>query len=82
MNKRKVLVIGLDCASPKLIFEDFRNELPNLRMLYENGVYAPMKSIFPPITIPAWMSMCSGLDAGEMGVYGFRTRKDLSLIHI
>ena len=33
-----------------------------------------MRSIHPPITIPAWMSMCSGKDAGEMGIYGFRTR--------
>ncbi|MBN1521128.1 MAG: alkaline phosphatase family protein [Candidatus Aureabacteria bacterium] len=77
-RKKKVFVIGLDCASPQLVFEQFKEHLPNLRMMMENGLSARMRSIHPPITIPAWMSMCSGQDAGEMGVYGFRTRSDSS----
>ncbi|MBN2119860.1 MAG: alkaline phosphatase family protein [Candidatus Omnitrophica bacterium] len=72
--KKKVFVIGLDCAPPKLLFEEFKEYLPNLGMLIDNGLSCRMRSIHPPITIPAWMSMCSGNDAGQIGVYGFRTR--------
>ncbi|MEA3560150.1 MAG: alkaline phosphatase family protein, partial [Candidatus Omnitrophota bacterium] len=77
-NSPKVLVIGLDCASPRLLFEDFREDLPNLKRMMDSGYYAPLRSIHPPITIPAWMSMCTGKDAGRLGVYGFRARRDNS----
>ena len=29
----------------------------------------------PPITVPAWTSMVSGRDPGELGLYGFRKRE-------
>jgi len=72
---RKVLVIGLDAAPPELVFEEFRDELPNLRRLMEHGVYARMESSHPPITIPAWMVMVTGKSMGRLGLYGFRHRK-------
>ena len=74
----KVLVIGLDCAEPSLVFEKWRDELPNLRSLMERGMWARMKSIIPPITVPAWSCMVSSKDPGTLGVYGFRNRKDYS----
>ena len=73
-KQKKVIVIGLDCASPELIFDRFKSHLPNISRMIDGGVSACMRSSDPPITIPAWMSMCSGKDAGEMGIYGFRTR--------
>ena len=73
-RQKKIFVIGLDCAPPKLLFEDFKEHLPHLRMMMEEGTYTKMHTIHPPITIPAWMSMCSGKDAGVLGVYGFRER--------
>ena len=75
VNDRKVLVIGLDSAPPKLVFEKFKDELPNLSSLIDNGLYARMKSSHPPITIPAWMVMSTGKDPGSLGIYGFRHRK-------
>jgi len=30
----------------------------------------------PPITVPAWMCMMTGRDPGQLGVYGFRNRRD------
>jgi len=71
----RLLIIGLDSTPPKLLFEDFRDKLPNLREMMDSGLAAPLRTIHPPITIPAWMAMCTGKDAGQMGVYGFRTRK-------
>ncbi len=70
----RVLLIGLDCAAPKLVFERWRHWLPNLQRLMERGVWGPLRSTDPPITVPAWASMLSGYDPGELGLYGFRQR--------
>ncbi len=74
----KVAVIGLDCAVPELVFDRWKDELPNLKALMESGVYGRMESIHPPITVPAWTAMMSSKDPGQLGVYGFRNRKDYS----
>jgi len=71
---KKVFVIGLDCAAPGIVFDN-RNEFPNINRLIGRGTHAPFRSIHPPITIPAWMAMATGKDAGEQGIYGFRHRK-------
>jgi len=78
MNKRKMLVIGLDSAPPELVFDKFRNHLPNIRGLMERGVYARMRSCHPPITIPAWMVMATSRNPGRLGLYGFRHRRGYS----
>ena len=49
----KLLIIGLDCADPDLVFE-WKDELPNLKRLIEGGAYGPLHSTHPPITVPAW----------------------------
>jgi predicted AlkP superfamily phosphohydrolase/phosphomutase len=73
MNERKVVVVGLDCAPPEIVFER-RAELPVLAGLIEKGVHGKLRSSDPPITIPAWMVMATGLDPGRLGLYGFRHR--------
>ncbi len=75
---RKVFVIGLDCAEPSLVFDRWRDDLPNLRRLMEGGAYGPLTSSIPCITVPAWTSMTSGKDPGVLGFYGFRNRADYS----
>jgi len=77
MNKRKVLVVGLDCAPGSIVF-DRREELPVLRRLIDGGLHGTLRSSDPPITIPAWMVMATGLDPGRLGLYGFRHRKGYS----
>lgn len=74
----KVCIIGLDCAAPELVFDKWRKDLPNLDRLMRAGVYGPLESTTPPITVPAWMSMMTGKDPGTLGIYGFRNRKDHS----
>jgi predicted AlkP superfamily phosphohydrolase/phosphomutase len=71
---RRVLVIGLDCAPPALVFDRLRRHLPNLSALMRRGAWGPLRSSVPPITLPAWACMLSGRDPGELGVYGFRKR--------
>ena len=72
----KILVVGLDCAAPELLFGDER--LANFRRLMENGCYGKLESVIPPITVPAWMCMATSQDPGSLGVYGFRNRRDYS----
>ncbi len=74
----KVFVIGLDCAEPSLIFEKWRDDLPNLRRFANLGVFGELESTIPPITVPAWMCMMTGKDPGTLGIYGFRNRSDHS----
>lgn len=74
----KVAVIGLDCGEPSLVFEHWRDELPNLRRLMDNGQWGNLESCLPPITVPAWSCMTTSKDPGVLGVYGFRNRKDHS----
>jgi len=77
VNGRKVLVLGLDCAPGEIVFGR-SHELPVLRGLIESGVSGTLRSSDPPITIPAWMVMATGMDPGRLGLYGFRHRKGYS----
>lgn len=70
----KLLVIGLDCATPELLFGPWLDELPNLRALVRRSAHGPLRSTIPPITVPAWSCMMSSQDPGMLGIYGFRNR--------
>ena len=74
----KTFIIGLDCAEPTLVFDRWRDVLPNLRRLMERGCYGDLTSTIPAITVPAWASMMSSKDPGQLGFYGFRNRADYS----
>jgi predicted AlkP superfamily phosphohydrolase/phosphomutase len=72
----RILVIGLDCATPELLLGDER--LENIRRLMDGGCYGSLESIVPPMSVPAWMCMATSQDPGSLGVYGFRNRVDHS----
>lgn len=72
----KVVVIGLDSATPQLFFDQHLQFLPNIKKIMDKGFYIPMKSTMPPVTCPAWISMVTGKDPGQLGIYGFQNRKD------
>ncbi len=72
----RVAVIGLDCGTPQLLFEDLVAEVPNISKLMTSGMYGELASITPPITVPAWACAMSGKTPGQLGIYGFRNRKD------
>ncbi|NJN65734.1 MAG: sulfatase-like hydrolase/transferase [Chloroflexaceae bacterium] len=74
----KLLIIGLDCAEPSLVFERWLHDLPNLARLMRQGTYGLLESCIPAITVPAWSCMMSGRDPGELGIYGFRNRSNRS----
>jgi predicted AlkP superfamily phosphohydrolase/phosphomutase len=72
----RILVLGLDCAAPELLFGDER--LTNIRRLMGLGAWGRLESVIPPITVPAWMCYATSQDPGSLGVYGFRNRTDRS----
>ncbi|MGE5139327.1 MAG: sulfate adenylyltransferase, partial [Rudaea sp.] len=77
-RKKRVLVIGLDCGEPSLIFDQYKDLLPNLRYLMSRGAWGNLESVIPPITVPAWASSMTSKDPGQLGIYGFRNRADYS----
>jgi predicted AlkP superfamily phosphohydrolase/phosphomutase len=72
---KRVLVIGLDSVPPDLLFDRFLPLMPNLQKLLTRSTWGTLRSIDPPITVPAWAVMFSGMDPGSLGVYGFRHRR-------
>ncbi len=78
----RVLVLGVDCASPELVFEQFADCLPNLSRLRASGTWGELESCIPCITVPAWSSMFTSRDPGVLGCYGFRNRADSSYNHM
>ncbi len=77
-NQNRVLIIGLDCAEPSLVFHKFKDQLPTLSAMMESGSWGTLRSTDPPLTIPAWSSMLSGYDPGALGCYGIRNRNHYS----
>jgi predicted AlkP superfamily phosphohydrolase/phosphomutase len=78
MSDRKVLIIGLDCATPQFVFDAWADQLPAIASLVNKGSYGLLRSCVPPITVPAWSCMMSGKSPGTLGCYGFRNRSDYS----
>ena len=78
VSRKKVLIIGLDCATPQLVFDKWAAQLPAIASLMNRGSYGLLRSCVPPITVPAWSCMMSGKSPGTLGCYGFRNRSDHS----
>lgn len=71
-RSRRVLVLGLDGGTFDLLDPLFAaGELPFLASVARGGLRAPLRSVYPAKTIPAWYSFATGLDPGELGIFGF-----------
>ncbi|MBU0520334.1 alkaline phosphatase family protein, partial [bacterium] len=57
MSKKRVLVIGLDCFTPQFVFDQWKDDLPNIKSLIDKGTHGLLESTIPAITVPAWQSM-------------------------
>ena len=71
----KTFILGLDGATfdqlNPLMNEGF---LPTIKTLCENSAHGPLKTVFPPVTAPAWLSMATGLNPGKTGVFDYINR--------
>jgi len=72
MDRLKVLVIGIDGASWDVLDPLISSgELSTFKYLVRNGVRGILRSTYPPWTVPAWNSICSGLSPKGLGYASF-----------
>ena len=69
----RVLVVGLDGGSPHLV-QQWRDSLPNLSKLMEEGSSGTLRSVIPPRSVPAWYCFATGMNPAKIGVFGFSQR--------
>ena len=68
MQGPRVAVIGLDCATPQLLFKDLASEVPNITKLMNRGMWGDLASITPPSTVPAWACAMTGKTPGQLAI--------------
>ena len=74
-SNTKVLVIGLDGASPLIISQLIADgKLPMFGEIAENGVSGTLMSVFPPVSPTAWASFMTGVNPGKHGILDFEIR--------
>ncbi|MEK7728004.1 MAG: alkaline phosphatase family protein, partial [candidate division KSB1 bacterium] len=70
--KRKVLLIGLDGATWRIINPMFRaGKLPNLQRLVNEGSSGVLQSLEPMVSPTIWTSIASGKTPEQHGVWDF-----------
>lgn len=74
MSKMKVLVIGLDGASPWLL-DKWIKELPTFRRFKEEGLWGVSVPPVPAQTPVAWTTFMTGKNPGKHGIFSFAMRK-------
>jgi len=63
----KLVIIGIDSLDPYVVLK-YRKELPTFSKLIDESPTFISKSVFPVDTIPAWVSIYTGLHPGNHGV--------------
>lgn len=71
----RMVVLGLDSVSPDLLYGRFASAMPRMQQLLAESARGILRTCDPPITVPAWGVMFSGVDPGTLGLYGFRHRR-------
>ncbi|TKJ41614.1 hypothetical protein CEE37_03345 [candidate division LCP-89 bacterium B3_LCP] len=74
-SRMKLLILGLDGFDPDL-FAIWKDHLPNLARLADNGFFARINSTTPPMTFPAWSTFLTGVNPGIHGIFDFTERKE------
>jgi predicted AlkP superfamily phosphohydrolase/phosphomutase len=71
------LLIGLDGATFDVLdpYMD-RGVMPFVAGLVASGARAPLRSVMPPLTPPAWTSLMTGKHPGEHGVFDFFQKEE------
>src|SRR5687767_9742833 len=68
----KAVLIGLDGATFTILDPLMaKGVMPFLRDFIARGVRAPLRSVIPALTPPAWTSLMTGKRPGEHGVFDF-----------
>src|SRR5262245_9987838 len=72
MTQRRVLLLGLDGADESVLGPlCAAGRLPHLAALRRDACAAPLPSVTPPMSFPAWSSFATGRSPGEHGRFDF-----------
>jgi predicted AlkP superfamily phosphohydrolase/phosphomutase len=73
----RTVVIGLDGVDWKML-DRFIEEglLPNIESIYDEGFHGDLRSIDPPVSVPAWISFFTGKKPDKLGLYYFMVKED------
>ena len=67
---KRLIIVGIDGASYNLIKEN-AGRFKFLSSLLKSNNLKPLISTIPPSTVPAWMSIFTGVNPGKHGYFGF-----------
>ncbi|BHH84241.1 alkaline phosphatase family protein [Desulforhopalus sp. 52FAK] len=67
MNHSRVVVLGVDGMDFDYV-SGMLTDLPNIKKLFKSGAIAPFRSVFPPDSIPSWVTCYTGKDPSEHGI--------------
>ncbi|MFB6158113.1 MAG: alkaline phosphatase family protein [Candidatus Nanohalobium sp.] len=73
----RTVVIGLDGIDWKLL-QEFVDEgvTPNIAEVYESGFNGDLRSIDPPVSVPAWISFFTGKEPDKLDLYYFMVKEE------
>lgn len=67
-----VFIFGIDGAGPNIVNKWIEEgHLQNLKKIKQRGISGKLKTIFPPLTGPAWPSFHTGTNPGKHGVFNW-----------
>ncbi|ADI32605.1 alkaline phosphatase family protein [Staphylothermus hellenicus] len=74
LNKRsgKLAVLGLDGMSREiLLYGVEKGYMPTLKRLIDKGMVLRDMDCIPPVTLPSWTSIMTGVNPGKHGIFDF-----------
>ena len=74
---KPLIIVGIDGITLDLIVPWVRGgNLPHFAQFMRDGAYGQLRSVFQPLSPPAWASFQTGVNPGKHGVYDFFELKD------
>lgn len=67
MRNKRLIILGIDGMDFDYA-QNIINELPALRKMAERGLFRSFRSVFPPDSIPSWITCYTGKDPSEHGI--------------
>jgi hypothetical protein len=63
----KVFILGIDGLEYEIL-EKYSSELPNFAIFKEKGYLGKINSVYPADSVPAWLTIFTGLNPSEHGI--------------
>ncbi|MFN2375501.1 MAG: alkaline phosphatase family protein [Candidatus Binatia bacterium] len=71
--ERRIVAIGFDGVDPDFL-EQWKDKLPNVAELMNNGSFRRLETTTPPSSCTAWSTFTTGMNPGGHGIFDFILR--------